>query len=119
LPFTFTWCASTSLVPAPGGNRPPKKFFPGQVFKGTLAVFPPFVIFVRDGCGPRERLANPTDTTYPVSGLALSVSDPEVLRGEPLEVVGSMVLPTMAILALLLVPFLDRGLAKGAGIVTT
>ena len=63
---------------------------------------------------PLERLADPTDTTYiprPDWYFLFLFQILKFCEG-PLEVVGSVVLPTMAILALLLVPFLDRGAAK-------
>src|SRR6476661_127046 len=56
------------VAPQPGDEiRPPKKFFPEQVFKDTVAIFTAFVIlFVLAIVArvPLERLADPTDTTY-------------------------------------------------------
>ena len=104
------------VAPAPGDTRPPKKFFPDQVFKDTLAIFAAFaILFVMAVAAkvPLERLADPTDTTYipRPDWYFLFLQILKSCEG-PLEVVGSVVLPTMAILALLLVPFLDHGVAK-------
>ncbi|MCI0624122.1 MAG: cytochrome b N-terminal domain-containing protein [Acidobacteria bacterium] len=105
------------VTPAPGDSRPRKKFFPEQVFKDTVAIFVAFIIlFVMAVVVkvPLERLADPTDTTYiprPDWYFLFLFQILKFCEG-PLEVVGSVVLPTMAILALLLVPFVDRGAAK-------
>ena len=103
------------VAPAPGDEvRPPKKFFPEQVFRDTVAIFIAFVILfvlavvVRV---PLEQLADPTDTTYiprPEWYFLFLFQTLKLFEG-PLEVVGSVVLPTLAILALMLVPFIDRG----------
>jgi ubiquinol-cytochrome c reductase cytochrome b subunit len=105
------------VAPAPGDSRPPKKFFPDQIFKDTLAIFVAFIILFVMAVAvkvPLERLADPTDTTYIPRPDWYFLFLFEILKlcEGPLEVVGSIVLPTMAILALLLVPFLDRGVAK-------
>src|SRR6202051_2075096 len=56
------------VAPAPGDeDLPPKKFYPEQVFKDTVAIFIAFVILF--GLAvlahiPLERLADPTDSTY-------------------------------------------------------
>lgn len=105
------------VTPAPEDNRSPKKFFPEQVFKDTVAIFVAFVIlFVMAVVVkvPLERLADPTDTSYvprPDWYFLFLFQLLKLFEG-PLEVVGSVVLPTVAILALLLVPFVDRGNAK-------
>ncbi len=105
------------VAPAPGDTRPPKKFFPDQVFKDTLAIFAAFIIlFVLAVVAkvPLERLADPTDTTYiprPDWYFLFLFQILKFFEG-PLEIAGSIVLPTMAIVALFLVPFLDGGVAK-------
>jgi ubiquinol-cytochrome c reductase cytochrome b subunit len=103
------------VAPAPGDEQlPRKKFHPEQVFKDTVAIFVAFVIlFVLAVAArvPLERLADPTDTTYiprPDWYFLFLFQTLKFFEG-PLEVVGSIVLPTLAILALLLVPFIDRG----------
>ncbi len=93
---------------------PPKKFFPGQVFRDTVAIFIAFaILFVLALAArvPLEQLADPTDTTYiprPEWYFLFLFQTLKLFEG-PLEIVGSVVLPTLAILALLLVPFIDRG----------
>ena len=60
---------------------------------------------------PLEQLADPTDTSYiprPEWYFLFLFQTLKVFNG-PLEVVGSVVLPGLAILALILVPFIDRG----------
>jgi ubiquinol-cytochrome c reductase cytochrome b subunit len=103
------------VAPAPGDESKPKKsFFPEQVFKDTVAVFIAFAILfvmalvVRV---PLERMADPTDTNYiprPEWYFLFLFQTLKAFNG-PLEVVGTVVLPTLAILALILTPFIDRG----------
>lgn len=94
-------------------NLPRKKFFPEQVFKDTIAIFVAFVILFTLAVSarvPLERLADPTDTSYiprPDWYFLFLFQTLKFFEG-PLEVVGSIVLPTLAILALFLVPFIDR-----------
>ena len=102
------------VAPTPGDEAKPKKsFFPEQVFKDTVAVFIAFAILfvmalvVRV---PLERLADPTDTNYiprPEWYFLFLFQTLKAFNG-PLEVVGTVVLPTLAILALILTPFIDR-----------
>ena len=59
---------------------------------------------------PLERMADPTDTSYiprPEWYFLFLFQILKVFEG-PLEVVGTVVLPTLAILALILTPFIDR-----------
>ena len=103
------------VAPAPSDDAlPPKKFFPEQVFRDTVAIFIAFAtlfvmaVVVRV---PLEQLADPTDTTYiprPEWYFLFLFQTLKLFSG-PLEVVGSVVLPTLAILVLVLVPFIDRG----------
>jgi ubiquinol-cytochrome c reductase cytochrome b subunit len=102
------------VTPAPDDTRPHQKFFPAQVFKDTVAIFVVFTIlflmavFVRI---PLERVADPTDTAYiprPEWYFLFLFQTLKFFEG-PLEVVGAVILPNLAILALFLVPFLDRG----------
>ena len=63
---------------------------------------------------PLEQLADPTDTTYiprPEWYFLFLFQTLKLFKG-PLEVVGSVVLPGLAVLALIAVPFLDRGRVK-------
>jgi ubiquinol-cytochrome c reductase cytochrome b subunit len=105
------------VAPLPDDHGATKKFFPEQVFKDTVAIFVSFMILfvmaivVRV---PLERLADPTDTTYiprPDWYFLFLFQTLKLFEG-PLEVLGTVVLPTLAILALLLVPFFDHGACK-------
>ncbi len=103
------------VAPEAGDDAlPAKKFFPEQVFRDTVAIFIAFaILFVLAVAArvPLEQLADPTDTTYiprPEWYFLFLFQTLKLFEG-PLEVVGSVVLPTLAILALVLVPFIDRG----------
>lgn len=93
---------------------PKKKFYPEQVFKDTVAIFVAFAILFTLAVAvrvPLERLADPTDTAYipRPEWYFLFLFQTLKLFGGSLEVVGTVLLPTLAILALMLVPFGDRG----------
>jgi ubiquinol-cytochrome c reductase cytochrome b subunit len=102
------------VAPSPDDEAKPKKsFFPEQVFKDTVAVFIAFAILfvmalvVRV---PLEHMAEPTDTNYiprPEWYFLFLFQMLKVFNG-PMELVGTVVLPTVAILALILTPFIDR-----------
>ena len=102
------------VTPAPGDELKPKKmFFPEQVYKDTVAVFIAFVIlfclaiFAKM---PLEHVADPTDASYtprPEWYFLFLFQTLKLFEG-PLEVVGTVILPTLAILALILTPFIDR-----------
>jgi ubiquinol-cytochrome c reductase cytochrome b subunit len=103
------------VAPTPADeNRPLKHFHPGQTFKDTVAIFVAFVILFTLAViarVPLEQLADPSDTTYiprPEWYFLFLFQTLKLFTG-PLEVVGAIVLPTLAILALILVPFIDRG----------
>ncbi len=103
------------VAPIPGDELLPKKqFYPVQVFKDTVAIFIAFSILFAMAVAvrvPLEQLADPTDTSYiprPEWYFLFLFQTLKVFTG-PLEVVGSTVLPGLAVLALILVPFIDRG----------
>lgn len=102
------------VAPLPEDQGATKKFFPGQVFKDTVAIFVAFVVLLVMAVAvkvPLENLADPTDTTYiprPDWYFLFLFQMLKFFEG-PLEVFGSVVLPALAVLALLLVPFIDRG----------
>ena len=108
------------VAPAPVETAPPKKFFPQQVFKDTVAIFIAFTILFVMAVAvkvPLEQLADPTDLNYiprPEWYFLFLFQTLKFFEG-PLEVVGSMVLPTLAILALFLAPFIDRAPAVKLG----
>jgi ubiquinol-cytochrome c reductase cytochrome b subunit len=102
------------VAPEPGDELVPKKqFFPVQVFKDTVAIFIAFaILFILALVArvPLEQLADPTDTSYiprPEWYFLFLFQTLKLLPG-PLEVVGSLLLPGLAVTALILVPFLDR-----------
>jgi ubiquinol-cytochrome c reductase cytochrome b subunit len=103
------------VAPSPGDEAlPPNKFYPEQVFKDTVAIFVAVVILFLMAVLvhiPLERIADPTDTTYtprPEWYFLFLFQTLKAFEG-PLEVFGSVVLPGLAVLALFLVPFIDRG----------
>jgi len=104
------------VAPQPEETAPKKKFFPEQVFKDTVAVFFYFSILVVLAAAvavPLGKLADPTDTTFvprPEWYFLFLFQTLKFFEG-PLEVVGTVVLPTLAILVLFLIPFIDRGKA--------
>jgi ubiquinol-cytochrome c reductase cytochrome b subunit len=102
------------VAPMPGDEALPKKqFYPVQVFKDTVAIFAAFAILFTLAVAvrvPLEQLADPTDTAYiprPEWYFLFLFQTLKLFSG-PLEVIGSVVLPGLAILALILVPFIDR-----------
>lgn len=102
------------VAPEVGDNAPRRKFFPEQVFKDTVGVAIAFIILftlavVADV--PLGRLADPTDTSFiprPEWYFLFLFQTIKFFKG-PLEVLGAVVLPGVAVLALFLVPFIDRG----------
>jgi len=103
------------VAPAPGDELlPNKQFYPRQVFMDTVAIFAAFAVLFATAVVvrvPLEQLADPTDTTYiprPEWYFLFLFQTLKLFSG-PLEIVGSVVLPGMAVLALILAPFLDRG----------
>jgi quinol-cytochrome oxidoreductase complex cytochrome b subunit/mono/diheme cytochrome c family protein len=102
------------VAPAPDETAPKKKFFPGQVFKDTVAVFVAFCILFGLAVmakAPLGRLADPTDTSYiprPEWYFLFLFQTLKFFNG-PLEVIGAVVLPGLATAVLFLMPFIDRG----------
>jgi quinol-cytochrome oxidoreductase complex cytochrome b subunit/cytochrome c2 len=102
------------VAAAPGDTAPKRKFFPEQVFKDTVGVAIAFIIlFIMAVVAkvPLERLADPTDTAYiprPEWYFLFLFQTLKFFKG-PLETVGSVVLPGVAVLTLFLIPFIDRG----------
>ncbi len=103
------------VAPAPGDEvLPRRKFYPEQVFRDTVAIFVAFAILFTLAVVarvPLERLADPTDTTYiprPEWYFLFLFQTLKFLNG-PLEAIGAVGLPALAVLTLILVPFIDRG----------
>ena len=105
------------VTPSPqDAARPAKKFYPEQMFKDTVAMFGYVIVlvlfanFAKLGLGS---MADPTDTRYtprPEWYFLFLFQTLKLFPG-PLEVLGAVVLPNLAIVALFLVPFFDRGRA--------
>src|SRR5580693_8941217 len=93
---------------------PKQKFYPQQVFKDTVATFAWFAILVTMAIAvrvPLGHVADSTDTSFiprPEWYFLFLFQFVKFFDG-PLEVVGAVVLPTLAMLVLFLVPFIDRG----------
>src|SRR5579871_3139364 len=102
------------VAPLPeDAHKPKKKFFPEQVYKDTVATFLWFAVLVGMAIFARVPLGNvadPTDTSFiprPEWYFLFLFQMLKVFEG-PLEIVGSIILPTLAMIALFLVPFIDR-----------
>jgi len=104
------------VAPAPVETAPTKKFFPGQVFKDTVAIFVMFSILFALATlvrVPLGKIADPTDSTYiprPEWYFLFLFQILKFFEG-PLEIIGSMVLPGVAVGLLFATPFIDRGAA--------
>lgn len=102
------------ITPATGESRPPRKFYPEQAFKDAVAVFVAFTFLFGMAVlakVPLDRLADPTDTTAvprPEWYFLFLFQILKFFQGT-LEPVGSVLLPTAAILFLFALPFIDRG----------
>ncbi|MBN8731047.1 MAG: cytochrome b N-terminal domain-containing protein [Acidobacteria bacterium] len=102
------------VAPAPGDTLPKKKFYPGQVFKDTVAIFVGFCILMALAItmhAPLEKLADPTDISYiprPEWYFLWLFQMLKLFEG-PMEVVGTHIIPGLAVGLLMLLPFVDRG----------
>jgi ubiquinol-cytochrome c reductase cytochrome b subunit len=101
------------VAPTPGDAGPTKKFFPEQMLKDVIAIFTAFVILYLMAlfvAVPLERLADPTDLTYvprPDWYFLFLFQTLKFFKGS-LEPLGSVLLPSLGVLALFLTPFVDR-----------
>jgi quinol-cytochrome oxidoreductase complex cytochrome b subunit/cytochrome c2 len=99
---------------AADAQLPKKKFYPEQVFKDTVATFVWFAVLVTMAIVvrvPLGHVADPTDTSFiprPEWYFLFLFQFVKLFDG-PLEVVGAVIIPTLAMLVLFLVPFIDRG----------
>lgn len=111
------------VAPQPGETET-KKFYPGQVYKDTVAIFVMFLILMTLAVVakvPLGHVADPTDTAYiprPEWYFLFLFQTLKFFEG-PLELFGSLVLPHAAIGMLFLVPFIDRSAAVRIGKRTT
>lgn len=98
------------ITPASIDERRTQKFYPKQAFRDTVAVFTAFtMLFVAAAFlnVPLSRVADPTDTTYvprPEWYFLFLFQLLKIFKGS-LEVVGTVVLPTAAVILLFLIPF--------------
>jgi ubiquinol-cytochrome c reductase cytochrome b subunit len=105
------------VTPAAGDTAPKKTFYPQQVFRDTVGIFGAFAILFLVAAlvdVPLGRLADPTDASYiprPEWYFLWLFQLLKFFEG-PLEVVGSHILPGLAVVALLLTPFIDRGAVR-------
>jgi ubiquinol-cytochrome c reductase cytochrome b subunit len=103
------------VAPIPGDEALPRQqFYPRQVFKDTVAIFAAFaILFILAAVArvPLDQLADPTDTSFVPRPEWYFLFLFQVLKmfSGPVEIVGSVILPGLAILAVILVPFIDRG----------
>ncbi len=101
------------VTPMPGDTLPKKKFYPGQVFKDTVAIFIGFCILMTLAItmhAPLEKLADPTDTSYiprPEWYFLWLFQMLKLFEG-PMEVIGTHIIPGLAVGLLMMLPFLDR-----------
>jgi ubiquinol-cytochrome c reductase cytochrome b subunit len=102
------------VAPTPADqNKPKKKFYPEQVAKDAVAMFVWFAVLMGMAAlarVPLGHVADPTDLSYvprPEWYFLFLFQFLKWFEG-PLEVVGAVILPTLAILGLVLVPFIDR-----------
>jgi ubiquinol-cytochrome c reductase cytochrome b subunit len=108
------------VAPSAGDVAPRKKFFPGQVMKDTVGVAIAFIIlFVLAVVAeaPLGKMADPTDTAFnprPEWYFLFLFQTIKFFKG-PLEVLGAVVLPGVAVLLLFLIPFIDRAPAVRLG----
>src|SRR5436853_769111 len=100
------------VAPVPGDElQPGRKFYPEQAFRDTVAIFLAFaILFVMAAAVhvPLERLADPTDTSYvprPEWYFLFLFQLLKIFQGS-LEPIGTVVLPTVAVLTLFLLPFI-------------
>jgi ubiquinol-cytochrome c reductase cytochrome b subunit len=102
------------VTPAADDNKPRVSFYPKQVFRDVFAVFAIFsVLFVASLLidAPLERMADPNDSTYtprPEWYFLFLFQTLKYFQGS-FEWLGSVGIPSIAILALIATPFLDRG----------
>ncbi len=102
------------VTPDPGDTGPVAEFFPVQASKDGFAILFAFAVLVAMAAlvtAPLDRIADPTDVnTVPrPDWYFLFVFQALKLFKGPLELAGAVILPGLMALALLLIPFLDRG----------
>jgi ubiquinol-cytochrome c reductase cytochrome b subunit len=106
------------VAPAPSdANQPTKKFYPEQVAKDAVAMFAWFAVLMGMAVlarVPLGHIADPTDLSYVPRPEWYFLALFQFLKWfeGPLEVVGAVIIPTLAVVGLMLAPFIDRGKMK-------
>lgn len=101
------------ITPAFKEEKKNQRFYPKQAFRDTVAVFTAFTMLFLAAAflnAPLGRLADPTDTAYiprPEWYFLFLFELLRIFKGS-LEVIGTAVLPTLAVIALFLIPFARR-----------
>lgn len=101
------------ITAAASDVRPKQKFYPSQAYRDAVAIFVAFLVLFFMAAlvnAPLEAVANPNDATYiprPEWYFLFLFQALKYFHGA-LEPVGSIGLPTAAVLALFAVPFIDR-----------
>jgi ubiquinol-cytochrome c reductase cytochrome b subunit len=108
------------VAPQPGDESKPKKaFYPEQVFKDSVAIFVAFsILFLLAATveAPLGKMADPNDTSFvprPEWYFLFLFQTLKFFEGS-LEIVGAVILPTIAMLLLAALPFLDTGKLRKA-----
>jgi ubiquinol-cytochrome c reductase cytochrome b subunit len=102
------------VTPAAMDSGPKRKFYPSQAYRDVVAIFIAFLVLFFMAAAvnaPLESIANPTDATYiprPDWYFLFLFQALKYFHGA-LEPVGSIGLPTAAVIALFAIPFIDRG----------
>lgn len=102
------------VTPVPGDTAPMRKFFPEQMLKDAIAIFSAFAVLYLMAlfvAAPLGQLADPTDLTYiprPDWYFLFLFQTLKFFKGS-LEPIGTVLLPSLAVLALFLAPIVDRG----------
>ncbi len=98
-------------VEAPSNNGKTQLFFPRQAFRDIIVIFITFVCLFSAAAlidVPLERMADPTDATYVPRPEWYFLFLFQILKVFPgrLELIGTVILPSLAVLLLFLLPFL-------------
>ncbi len=101
------------IAPNRFGTEKQQKFYPKQLFRDLCAVFIAFLCLFLAACFldvPLGHLADPTDTQYVPRPEWYFLFLFQLLKVFPgrLELIGTVVLPSVTVLALILLPFLHR-----------
>ncbi|MBV8070754.1 MAG: cytochrome b N-terminal domain-containing protein [Acidobacteriaceae bacterium] len=105
------------ITPERRSDQEMRKFFPEQLFRDFCAVFLAFLCLFLAACFldvPLERIADPTDTSYVPRPEWYFLFLFQLLKFFPgrLEIVGSLILPALAVVSLALLPFVERTYLK-------